>query len=186
MHTKQSLRAEYKAKRAVLISQTNPAILSISFSALTTPLRAILETASCLAAYVPIDNEADPLKLAGKAREMGVKICLPHIQNKISPMQFLEWEQDDILTEGPYGLKQPSLNNRLCTPDVVLAPVVAFDRDMVRLGQGAGHYDRALSQLEDVIVIGVAWSVQEADKLPYDPWDIPLNAVLTEKEWIIS
>ncbi len=184
MPIKQSLRAEYRAKRSTLVSQTNPAILSLSFSALTTPFRSILETASCLAIYAPIGSEANPLKLAEKAREMGIKLCLPHVQNKISPMQFIEWKQDDILVEGPLGIKQASLDNAPCTPDVILAPMVAFDRDMTRLGQGAGHYDRALSLLEDAIIIGIAWSVQEADRLPKDPWDIPMDAILTEKEWI--
>ena len=54
----------------------------------------------------------------------------------------------------------------------------------MRLGQGAGHYDRALSLLDSAFIVGIAWSAQEAPLLPADPWDIPLNAVLTEKAWI--
>jgi 5-formyltetrahydrofolate cyclo-ligase len=55
----------------------------------------------------------------------------------------------------------------------------------MRLGQGAGHYDRALSVLDNCTSIGVAWSVQQANILPTDPWDVPLDAVLTERSWII-
>lgn len=184
MPIKQSLRAEYRAKRSALVAQTSPAILGLSFSALTTPLRTILETTACLAVYIPIGSEADPRKLAQLAREMGVTICLPHVMSATSPMQFIQWDQDDVLVDGPMGLKQPPLENAVCTPDTVMAPMLAFDRNMTRLGQGAGHYDRALSLLDDAVVIGIAWSVQEANMLPADPWDIPMNAILTEKEWI--
>jgi 5-formyltetrahydrofolate cyclo-ligase len=52
------------------------------------------------------------------------------------------------------------------------------------LGQGGGHYDRALSLLGQAITVGIAWSIQEIDFLPADPWDMPLNHILTEKEWI--
>jgi 5-formyltetrahydrofolate cyclo-ligase len=54
----------------------------------------------------------------------------------------------------------------------------------MRLGQGAGHYDRALSLLDQSIAIGLAWSVQNAPALVSDIWDVPLDAVLTEKSWI--
>jgi 5-formyltetrahydrofolate cyclo-ligase len=66
----------------------------------------------------------------------------------------------------------------------VLVPLVAFDSRLMRLGQGAGHYDRALSLLGNAIAIGIAWSVQYAPSLITDPWDIPMDAVLTEKSWI--
>jgi 5-formyltetrahydrofolate cyclo-ligase len=55
---------------------------------------------------------------------------------------------------------------------------------MRRLGQGAGFYDRAFARLPAARRIGLAWSAQEADALPADPWDVPLHAVATEKEWI--
>lgn len=120
---------------------------------------------------------------------MGLQICLPHVTSKISPMQFLEWGLDDnadeeSLIDGPMGLKQPHIGNAICSPDVIFAPLLAFDRSLTRLGQGAGHYDRALSLLDNSIVIGLAWSAQEADELPSDPWDQKMDAILTEREWI--
>ena len=66
----------------------------------------------------------------------------------------------------------------------MLVPLVAFDVQLMRLGQGAGHYDRALSVLGDSTAVGIAWSVQQTDNLPLDPWDMPLDAVLTERSWI--
>ena len=67
----------------------------------------------------------------------------------------------------------------------MLTPLVAFDRRGNRLGQGAGHYDRAFATLPSAWRVGVAWSVQECEELKADTWDIPLHAVVTEKEWIV-
>ncbi|MGB5076388.1 MAG: 5-formyltetrahydrofolate cyclo-ligase, partial [Sphingorhabdus sp.] len=79
---------------------------------------------------------------------------------------------------------QPPAHSQACTPDIVLVPLVAFDSRLVRLGQGAGHYDRALSLLDTAFSIGIAWSVQHAPSLIADPWDIPMDAILTERSWI--
>lgn len=191
MSDKLSLRSEYRAKRSAHVAALSPSIMNLSFSTIASPLRAILENCSCMASYIPIGSEASPLKLTQSARTMGIKICLPHVTSKISPMQFIEWGQDDAgnddnLFEGPMGLLQPSPKRPICAPDVILAPLIAFDRSLTRLGQGAGHYDRALSLMESSIFIGIAWSVQEAAELPADPWDQKMDAILTEREWIIS
>jgi 5-formyltetrahydrofolate cyclo-ligase len=55
---------------------------------------------------------------------------------------------------------------------------------MNRLGQGGGYYDRAFARYPDALRIGLAWSVQEHDALPADPWDLPLHIILTEVELI--
>ena len=69
-------------------------------------------------------------------------------------------------------------------PDVILLPLIGFDRALNRLGQGAGYYDRACAALPDARRIGLAWNVQEWPALPADPWDVPLDAVATQREWI--
>ena len=61
------------------------------------------------------------------------------------------------------------------TPDVIVAPLIAFDRAMNRLGQGGGYYDRAFARFPDALRIGLAWSAQELDDVPADPWDLPLD-----------
>ena len=70
------------------------------------------------------------------------------------------------------------------TPDVIVAPLIAFDRAMNRLGQGGGYYDRAFARFPDALRIGLAWSAQEIDMIPADPWDLPLHMVMTEVELI--
>jgi 5-formyltetrahydrofolate cyclo-ligase len=81
---------------------------------------------------------------------------------------------------------QPLLSAEACAPDLILTPLVGFDRALNRLGQGAGYYDRAFAARPDSLRIGIAWSIQECDGLMTDPWDMPLDAVLTEKEWITA
>ncbi len=157
---------------------------SLAFSAVPSPLKSIFKPGLVVAGYVASGSEADPLALLKSAFFAGCEIALPHLISKSSPMQFRAWSPDDPLEIGPYDLQQPYVLKPVLTPDIVLAPLIAFDRTLTRLGQGAGHYDRALSLLDDVIVIGVGWAMQEADKLEADPWDIPMDAILTEKEWI--
>ena len=70
--------------------------------------------------------------------------------------------------------------------DLVLMPLVAWDRQGRRLGMGGGYYDRAFKRvlgLDRPERVGVAWSLQEADELPQESWDVSLHAVVTEKEW---
>ena len=79
---------------------------------------------------------------------------------------------------------QPRATADVVVPDVVLVPLVVFDSRLMRLGQGAGHYDRALSVLENASAIGIAWSVQHAPAIDADPWDVPMDSILTEKSWM--
>ncbi|RYY12360.1 MAG: 5-formyltetrahydrofolate cyclo-ligase, partial [Alphaproteobacteria bacterium] len=85
---------------------------------------------------------------------------------------------------GPFGLSQPHPDSPALTPDIILAPLLAFDAKLDRLGQGAGYYDRAFATFPDARRIGVAWSVQQVDTLPTDAWDMPLHAIITENGWI--
>jgi 5-formyltetrahydrofolate cyclo-ligase len=172
-----NIREEYVAS---LCSQDK----ELSFSRPPSVLKSLLTPEKTVAAYVAVGAEADPLTLLRFAFDAGCKTALPYVVGKVSPMRFLAWSPGDRLEQGPFELLQPNADCEPVTPDIILVPLIAFDRKLSRLGQGAGHYDRALSQMENSIAIGVAWSVQESASLITDPWDIPLDAVLTEKEWI--
>lgn len=137
-----------------------------------------------LAAYCSDGTEVDPLPALHAAHGRGLITALSHISDRRSPMRFLRWSPGDPLISGVYGLLQPHEDAPEIDPEVILAPLVGFDRAMRRLGQGAGFYDRAFARLPAARRIGLAWSVQEVDALPSDPWDVPLHAVVTEQEWI--
>jgi 5-formyltetrahydrofolate cyclo-ligase len=181
---KASQRTAFRQRRDEFVGALSPADKSLAFSRLPSPLKAMLVPGLKLAGYVAKSCEADPAKLLSEAREMGCEILLPHVTSKSAPMRFLRWDEQDSLVEGPFGLMQPIADAEPCCPDIALVPLIAFDARLMRLGQGAGHYDRALSILDNITAVGLAWSVQYAPALNTDPWDVPLDAVLTEKSWI--
>lgn len=146
--------------------------------------RARLRRGMTIASYVPIGSEADPSPLARVAVEAGCVIALPHVIDRTKPLRFLAWETEAALVAGPFGLSQPSDLAEELEPDIVLTPLVGFDRRGARLGQGAGYYDRAFVRHPDAWRVGIAYSVQEVDTVPVDAWDVPLHAIATEKEWI--
>ncbi len=144
-----------------------------------------------LASYRPKGSEADPAPIDALAAEAQMTLCYPRIDAD-GEMRFYAIGPSGGIVRDSYGIAVPATDGRLERPSVILVPLLAFDRYGTRLGQGGGHYDRALSAIEARLVdqgrrlvkIGIAWSIQEMPNLPCDPWDVPLDAVMTEKEWI--
>jgi len=99
-------------------------------------------------------------------------------------LEFLPWDMDGVTFEGPFGIPEPADGHPrpLATHDVVLAPLVAFDSEGHRLGQGGGFYDRAMASRNSgrPVMIGIAHSFQMVDSVPVESWDVPLDAVVTE------
>jgi 5-formyltetrahydrofolate cyclo-ligase len=147
--------------------------------------RARLRDGLVVAGYMPLGSEADPAPLIAAARAAGCRIALPHVTGRSAPMRFLAWDAAAPLVAGLYGLLQPPADAPELRPDIVLTPLVGFDRTGRRLGQGAGYYDRVFAQLPDAWRVGIAWSVQQVDACPADPWDVPLHAIATESDWIV-
>ncbi len=181
---KATMRRHYRQKRDEFVGALSAQDLAISFSQVPTPLAVYLQPGTIVAGYKAMDSEADPSALLLAAHSRGCSIALPHVTSRSAPMQFLSWSPGDPFEDGPFGLLQPRADAPPVSPDVVLVPLVAFDSRLMRLGQGAGHYDRALSVLEKTIAIGIGWSIQHAPAIAADPWDVPMDAVLTEKSWM--
>jgi 5-formyltetrahydrofolate cyclo-ligase len=181
---KSDLRREFRGKRDAFVAALGHEELALAFSSLPSPLAALCTAGKAVAGYIAIGSEANASKLLAAAAAKGCALALPHVTSRIAPMRFLQWNDGELLEQGPFGLMQPKASAPVVVPDIALVPLVAFDERLMRLGQGAGHYDRALSVLENCVAVGIAWSVQQADILPADPWDVPLDAILTEKSWI--
>ncbi len=137
-----------------------------------------------VASYRPLGSEADPAPLADAARAAGCALALPHVTTRAAPLRFLAWDPSQPLERGAFGLMQPAVDAPEVSPDIILTPLVGFDDAGNRLGQGAGHYDRAFAAHPDAWRVGIAWSVQRVAALPADPWDVPLHAIATESDWI--
>jgi len=120
--------------------------------------------------------------LARAAVEAGCVLALPHVVSRAKPIRFLAWETEAELVAGPFGLQQPGAHAIELQPDIILTPLLGYDDARNRLGQGAGHYDRAFTAFPDAWRIGVAYSVQHLAALPVDAWDVPLHAIVTERD----
>ena len=145
-----------------------------------------LGAARVVAGYMAHRGEVDPLPILLVAIDRGLATVLPRITARAVPMRFHHWIPGDELVPGPYGLLQPREDAPELAPDLILAPLLGFDRRLNRIGHGAGFYDRAFALLPDARRVGLAWSVQEVAALPADAWDVPLHAVATEREWIAA
>ena len=137
-----------------------------------------------MASYAAIGSEASPSAFEATARVAGCRLALPFVVDRATPLRFLAWAEGRPLVPGPYGLRNPPSDAAEVVPDLIITPLVGFDRTLNRLGQGAGHYDRAFATHPAARRVGLAWSMQEMDALPADAWDMPLQAVATEREWI--
>ncbi len=110
--------------------------------------------------------------------------CLPIVLGHGLPLEFRRWYPGEPTQPGMWKIPRPLPDAELVVPDVLLVPMLAFDRHGYRLGYGGGFYDRTLDQLrakKNVIAIGVAYAGQEVDAVPRGPHDQPLDYVLTEQ-----
>ncbi len=144
-----------------------------------------LVTARVVAGYHPMKDEISPYSIIEALGDSQVA-ALPWFLDRDARMMFREAPAREA---GPWGVLQPSANARALAPDVVLVPLVLADRHGTRIGHGKGHYDRALSHLREAgsaFTIGIGWENQiSAAPLPADPWDVPLDAIATPREWIV-
>ena len=134
-----------------------------------------------LAGYMPMRSEIDPLP-AMVAHDGPV--CVPVIAAKAAPLRFRAWHRDAEMVMGDFGALVPSVGDWL-TPQVLIVPMVAFDRRGFRLGYGGGFYDRTLERLRargPVLAVGFAYSAQEVAELPVEPTDQPLDLLVTEAD----
>jgi 5-formyltetrahydrofolate cyclo-ligase len=135
-----------------------------------------------LAAYRANDGELDPEPLLRRAAADGLATCLPVVRGD-GRLHFLAWSPGEPLTENRYGIGEPLPASSEYLPgqiDLLLMPLVAFSRDGTRLGMGAGYYDKTLAGERPRYAVGFAFACQEERVLPRDPWDVPLDYVLTE------
>ena len=134
-----------------------------------------------LAGYMPIRTEISPLAAMAEAAAYG-KVGVPVIQGDSLPLKFSRWEPDAPLRDGPFGAQIPEVDD-FFEPEILIVPRVAFDSAGGRLGYGGGFYDRTLEMLRakrPTLAIGFAYAAQEAETLPLEATDQPLNMIVTE------
>ncbi len=143
----------------------------------------VLRDANLVAGYRAVRGELDidaPLRFL---IERGATVTVPRVVG--NDLEFAVWTPDESSADGPFGVPEPTLPSTvpLTGHDVVLVPLVAFDGSGHRLGQGGGYYDRALARRRDrhPVIIGIAHAFQEVHAVPTEPWDVALDAVVTDE-----
>lgn len=139
-----------------------------------------------LAGYMPMRTEISPLAAMAAMAERG-PVCVPVIEGRDLPLRFARWTPGCAMVEGTFGAQVPAVPDWL-VPEVLIVPLLAFDRRGGRLGYGGGFYDRTLEALRarrPVLAIGFAYGAQEAEALPLEPVDQPLDLLVTEDEVIL-
>ena len=133
--------------------------------------------------YYPYNHEIDVIKILGKFEKKNTKICLPKIKKNFQ-MDFKSWSTKEPLAINRYGIPEPT-SEKTVYPNVLLIPLVAFDKNLNRVGYGGGFYDRYLKKAKmrkRIIKIGLAYSFQEIKKIPIKKHDMKLDFVITEKK----
>ncbi|WP_439155685.1 5-formyltetrahydrofolate cyclo-ligase [Yoonia sp.] len=135
-----------------------------------------------LSGYMAMRTEIDPTAAMEEAAAHG-PVGVPVIMGKGQPLQFRLWEPGCAMVAGQFGAQIPE-NGDWMQPEIVIVPLVAFDRRGGRLGYGGGFYDRTLELLRSrrpTLAIGFAYAAQEDSALPLEPTDQPLDLIVTEQ-----
>ncbi len=137
--------------------------------------------------YWPLADELDLRPLLQALHAKGCKVVLPAMTGKDRPLVFRDWTPGDALVPAGFGTLEPAASSPARAPDVLLVPLLAFDREGYRLGYGGGFYDRSLAELraaKRVTAVGTAFAGQEVPAVPRDHNDQPLDWIVTERESI--
>jgi 5-formyltetrahydrofolate cyclo-ligase len=137
--------------------------------------------------YWPIGEEANVMNLLRALGGRGFEMALPVVPARDRPLTFRRWRLDDTMDTGPFGIFEPRDAAPAMSPDLILAPLLAFDRAGGRLGYGGGYYDRTIVELrkeKPVMVVGIAYAAQEYDTVPCGVTDVPLDWIVTKTDAI--
>ena len=137
-----------------------------------------------IALYYPSNFEINIFQTLNNLKSSKSVLLLPKIQDGNS-LEFIEWNTRDILLVNKFGIPEPIKKQKSHLPDIVLVPLLAFDKNKNRLGYGKGFYDRYLNNLKKqnkkIEAIGVAFSFQNCKKIPVSKFDFQLSNIFTEK-----
>jgi len=134
--------------------------------------------------FSPLKSEISPLPLLRRLADAGASLALPVVAGRGQPLIMRAWSFGAPLVSGVWGIREPPADAPELFPDILIVPLLAFDRRGHRIGYGAGYYDMTISGLramKPVLAIGLAFAVQEIAAVPATPRDARLDLVLTER-----
>jgi len=175
---------KFKLRKKVLKIReiNNKKNIQINFNQIIKILKKEKINKKVIGGYYPVNFEADDLKLLKKFEKKKFNISLPVVKKNFQ-MDFYKWSFLDPLKINKYGIPEPETKN-IVYPDVILIPIVAFDKNLNRLGYGGGYYDRLIAKLskkKKITKIGLAFPFQKIDKVPINVYDQKLDYIVTNK-----
>ena len=179
---KEQLRRQAMARRDALPPDARQAAAE-AIAARQFPLA--IAPGMIVSGFMPLKSEINPLPLMRKLAGQGARLALPVVAGRGRPLIMREWVFGEPLIAGVWGIREPKPEAAEVDPDILLVPLLAFDRAGHRIGYGAGYYDLTLAQLRarnPVIAVGLAFAAQEVAAVPATPRDARLDLVLTERE----
>ena len=190
MDERSLLRRQMRAsRRALSAARQRTAAAEVAHRVATSrPFR----SARSIAFYLPADGEIDPRPLLELAAALGRRTLLPVLAPLgHGQLWFRPWRPGEPLRANRFGIPEPTTRQRLPATaiDLVLLPLVAFDRYGNRLGMGGGFYDRSFAFLRrrqhwhHPTLIGLAHEIQRVERLPSAAWDVPLDAIVSDAGW---
>mgnify|MGYP001378138066 CR=1 FL=1 len=176
------IKSEIRKKIIKIRKFNNKKNLAINFYSILNILKKKKITGKMIGGYYPYNYEINILPILNKLEKKNYIISLPKIKKNFQ-MNFFEWSQKDPFEINSYGIPEP-ISNKIIYPDIILVPLVAFDKHLNRIGYGGGFYDRYLKKIKKrkkILTIGLAYSFQRVKKIEAEQNDIKLDFIITEK-----
>ena len=176
-------KSEIRNKIIKLRKENYSKDLRIDFRSIIKILKKRKQKNKIIGGYYPYNHEVNVVPLLEKFEKSNYIISLPKI-SKNSRMNFFVWSSNDPLNINEYGIPEP-ITNRMIFPDVLLVPLVAYDKNFNRVGYGGGFYDRyikRIKKIKNILTIGLAFSYQKVKKIPIEKNDIKIDFIITEKD----
>ena len=181
---KTALRAIAKQVRADAAQKATAAAVHDIAQSLIAAFEAghITPPTKCVSGYLPLGDEIDPQPALAAFAERGWTLALPVVVARDTALEFREWTPGAPLEDGSLRTRHPATGARVVQPGLILSPMLAFDAEGLRLGWGGGFYDRTIAERRPTgtVFVGCAYSAQRVDNCPRGPYDMPLDAVVTE------
>jgi 5-formyltetrahydrofolate cyclo-ligase len=151
------------------------------------PFPQVLPAGAIVSGFMPLKSEINPIPLMRRLAAAGARLALPVVCGRGKPLVMRAFAFGDPLASGVWGIREPKPDAPEVMPDVLLVPLLAFDRAGNRVGYGAGYYDLTIASLRaqgSVLAVGIAFAAQQIAQVPATARDARLDLVLTEREVI--
>src|SRR5690242_18499246 len=181
---KAELRREAIARRDALPAAERAAAAA---AIAARPLPVAVPPGAVVSGFSPLKSEINPVPLMRVFADAGARLALPVVAGRGKPLVMRSWNFGEPLVAGVWGIREPPASAPEVFPDILIVPMLAFDRTGHRIGYGAGYYDMTIARLrgmKPVIALGIAYAAQEIAQIPTTPRDAALDLVLTERETI--